>query len=144
METTSGEEVFPFIAAAAGTGVDHHHVEVGVQETEETATKKQRSQPESQHTQTDVSKKDLELLKRHLQSIHSSCGRCSNETLVRAWSRKGAKPVTLRLARDFVCPSCQKIQNQRPHPVASLEAIPPKWQNIQIDQIRVDSPYRQS
>ena len=24
--------------------------------------------------------------------------------------------------------------NQRPHPVASLEAIPPKWQSIQIDQ----------
>ena len=45
METTSGEELFAFIAAAAGTGIDDHHMEVGVQETEEPATKKQRSQP---------------------------------------------------------------------------------------------------
>ena len=74
METTSGEEVFAFIAAAAGTRIDDHHMEVGVQETEEPATRKQRSQPESQHTEPDVSKKELELLKRHLQSIHSSCG----------------------------------------------------------------------
>ena len=40
METTSGEEVFAFIAAAAGTGTDDHHVEVVAQETEEPATKK--------------------------------------------------------------------------------------------------------
>ena len=92
METTSGEEVFAFIAAAAGTGIDDHHMEVGVQETEEPATKKQRSQPESQHTEPDVSKKELELLKRHLQTAHSSCGHCSNETLVWALRRKGAKP----------------------------------------------------
>ena len=26
------------------------------------------------------------------------------------------------------------IQNQRPHPIARLEAIPPKWQSIQIGQ----------
>ena len=84
METTSGDEVVAFIAAAAGTGVDVHHMEVGVQETEEPATKKQRSQLESQHTELDVSKKDLELLERHLQCIHSSCVRCSNETVVRA------------------------------------------------------------
>ena len=77
---------------------------------------------------------ELELLTRHLQSIHSSRGHCSNETLVRALRRKGAKPRSLRLARDFVFPSCQQIQNQRPHPVASLEPIPPKWQSIQIDQ----------
>ena len=109
METTSGEEVFAFIAAAAGTGIDDHHIKFGVQETEEPAAKKQRSQPESQHTEADVSKKELELLKRHLQSAHSSCGHCSNETLVWALRRKGAKPVIHRLARDFVCPSCQEI-----------------------------------
>ena len=45
-----------------------------------------------------------------MQSIHSSCGHCSKETLVRALRRKGAKPLILRLARDFVCPSCQEIQ----------------------------------
>ena len=39
-----------------------------------------------------------------------------------------------RLARDFVDPSCQEIQNHRPDPVASWEAIPPKRQKIQIDQ----------
>ena len=44
------------------------------------------------------------------------------------------EPLILRLARDFVCPSCQEIQNQRPPPIASLAAIPPKWQNIQIEQ----------
>ena len=64
---------------------------VGVQETE-TATKKQRSQPESQYNEPDVSKKDLELLKRHQQSTHS------NETLVRALRREGAMPLILRLA----------------------------------------------
>ena len=62
METTSGEEVFAFIAAAAGTRIDDHRMEVGVKETEEPATKKQRSQPESQHTEPDVSKKDLDFL----------------------------------------------------------------------------------
>ena len=43
-------------------------------------------------------------------------------------------PLILRLAQDCVCPSCQEIKNQRPHAVASLEAIPPNCQNIQIDQ----------
>ena len=93
-----------------------------------------RNLPEPHRTGAEVSKKELELLTRHLQSIHSSCGHCSNETLVRALRRKGAKPLSIKLARDFVCPSCQEIQNQRPHPVASLEAIPPNWQSIQIDQ----------
>ena len=37
METTSGEELFAFIAAAAGTGIDDHNMEVGVRETEEPA-----------------------------------------------------------------------------------------------------------
>ena len=110
-ETTSGEEVFSFIAAAAGTGNDDH-----------------------QHTEPVVSKKELEFLKRLSKNIDSSCVHCSNETLVRALRRKGAKPVILRLARDFVCPSCQEVRSQRPHPVARLEAIPSKWQNIQIDQ----------
>ena len=114
--------------------VDDHHTEDGVQEPEAPATKNQKSQLESQHTRKDVSKKDFELLKRHLQSIHSKCGHCSNETLVRALRRKGAKPLILRLAREPVCPSCQEILSQRPHPVASSEAILPKWQNIQIDQ----------
>ena len=44
------------------------------------------------------------------------------------------KPLILRLERDFVCPLCQEIQNQRPHPFASLEATPPVWQTIHIDQ----------
>ena len=108
METTSGEEVSGFTAAAAVTGNDDHHMEVYVQETGETATKKQRSHPESQHTEPDVSKREWERLKRHSQSIRSSCGHCSNETLVRALRRKGAKPLILRLARDVVCPSCQE------------------------------------
>ena len=95
--------------------------------------KKHRSHPESQQTEPDASKKELELLKRHLQSIQSSFGHHSNETLVRALRRKEVKPLILRLARDFVCPSRQENQNQRPHPVANLEDIPPKWQNIQID-----------
>ena len=30
--------------------------------------------------------------------------------------------------------------NQRPHPVASLEATPPKWPNIQIDQAEWSHP----
>ena len=54
--------------------------------------------------------------------------------------RQGAKPLSLGLARDFVRPSCQEIQSQRPHPVASLEAIPPNWQNIQIDQAEKSHP----
>ena len=145
METTSGEEVFAFIAAtAAGTGNGDHQKEKGVQETTEPATKKQRNHPESHHTEAEVSKRELELLTRHLQSIHSSCGHCSNETLVRALRRKRAKPLVLRLARDFVCPSCQKIQNPHPHPVASLEAIPPKWQSIQIDQAEWSHHLRQT
>ena len=106
METTSGEKVFPFIAAAAaGPGNDDHQKENGVQETMEPATKKERNHHESHQTEAEVSKKELELLTRHLQSIHSSCGHCSNETLIRALRRKGAKPLILRLVRDFVCPS---------------------------------------
>ena len=127
------EFAFAFFAAAAGTGIDDHHMEVGVQETEE-PTNKLSCQPESQHTEPDVSKEELELLKRHIQGIHSSCGHGSNDTLVRTLRCEGAKTLILRLARDCVCPSCQEIQSQRPHPVASLEAILPKWQNIQIDQ----------
>ena len=69
METTSGEEVFAFIAAAAaGTGNDDHQKEKGVQDTIEPATKEQRNHPESHHTEAEVSKKELELLTRHLQS----------------------------------------------------------------------------
>ena len=137
METTSGEEVFSSIsAAAAGTGNDDHQME----DCKEPATKKQRNHPESHRTEAEVSKKELELLTRHLQSIHSSCGHCSNETLARALRRKGAKPLIIRLARDFVCPSCQETRNQRLHPVSSLEAIPPKWQSIQIDQAEWSHP----
>ena len=141
IETTSGEEVFSFIAAAAaGTGNDDHQMEDGDQDIKEPATKKQKNHPESHSTEAEVSKKELELLTRHLQNIHSSCGHCSNETLVRALRRKGAKPLIIRLARDFVCPSCQETRNQRPHPVASLEATPPKWQSIQIDQAEWSHP----
>ena len=108
METTSGEEVFAFIAgAAAGTENDDPQTNKGVQETVEPATKKQRSHPETHHTEAEISKREVELLTRHLQSIHSSCGHCSNETLVRASRHKGAKPLVLRLARDFVCPCCK-------------------------------------
>ena len=118
LETTSrGEEVFAFIAAAAGTEYDGHQLEVVVHETEESVTQKQRSHSVSQRTGPYVSKKEFELLTY------------TEETLVRALRRKEAKPLILHLARDFVYPSCQEIQNQRPHPVASLEAIPPKWQN---------------
>ena len=82
METTSGEEVFSFIAAAAaGTGNDDLQMEDWDQDIKEPATKKQRNLPESHRTEAEVSKKELELLTRHLQSIHSSCGHCSNETL---------------------------------------------------------------
>ena len=141
METTSGEEVFSFIAAAAAvTGNDDHQMVGRVQDINEPATKKQRNHPESHRTEAEVSKKELELLTRYLQSIHSSCGHCSNDTLVRALRRKGAKPLIIKLARDFVCPSCQEIQNQRPHQVASLEAIPPKWQSIQTDQAEWSHP----
>ena len=116
MEATSGEEVFAFIAAAAaGTGNDDHQKEKGVQETVEPATKKQRN-----HTEAEVSKKELELLTRHLQSIHSSCGHCSNETLVRPLRRKGAKPLILGLARDFVCPSCKRNPKSTSSPSRKL------------------------
>ena len=73
METTSGEEVFSFIAAAAaGTGNDDHQMEDCDQDIKEPATKKQRNHPESHRTEAEVSKKELELITRHLQSIHSS------------------------------------------------------------------------
>ena len=53
METTSGEEVFAFIAAAAGTGKkDDHQMEVDVQETGEPASTKQRSHPESHEAES--------------------------------------------------------------------------------------------
>ena len=140
METTSGEVFSVIAAAAAGTRNDDHQMEDCDQDIKEPATKKQRNHPESHGTEAEVSKKELELLTRHLQSIHSSCGHCSNETLFRALRRKGAKPLIIRLARDFVCPSCQETRNQRPHPVASLEAIPPKWQSIQIDKAEWSHP----
>ena len=56
-----------------------------------------------------------ELLLRHLLSIHSSCEQCSNGTLARALRGKGDKEPILRLVQDFVRPSCQENQNQRPH-----------------------------
>ena len=105
METTSGEEVFAFIAAAAaGTGNDDHQKEKGVQDTIEPATKKQRNHTESHHTEAEVSKKELELLTRHLQSIHSSCGHCSNETWVRAFTSQGSQ-TTYSQTCTRLCPS---------------------------------------
>ena len=94
--------MFAFIAAAAGTGKDDHQKENGVQEIMVPATKKQRNQLESHHTEAEESKEELELLTRHLQRIHSSCGHCSNEPLVRASRRKEAKPLILKHARVSV------------------------------------------
>ena len=91
-------------AAAAGTGNDGPQKEKDVRETIEPVTKKQRNHPETHHTEAEISKRELELLTRHLQSIHSRCGQCSNETFVNSFRRKGAKPLVLRLAGDFVCP----------------------------------------
>ena len=63
METTSGEEVFSFIAAAAaGTRNDDHQMEDCDQDIKEPATKKQRNHPESHRTEAEVSKEELELL----------------------------------------------------------------------------------
>ena len=112
--------MFAFIAAAAGTGNDDHQMEVVVQENGEPATKKQRSHPESLHTEQECLQERVGTSERHLQNTHSA----ANETVVRALRRKGAKLLNLRLARDFVCPQGQEIQSHRPHPVASLEAIP--------------------
>ena len=89
-----------------------------VTEPNKTATKKQRSHPESLQTEPDVSKKELELLRGHPHRACSSYWHCSHETLVLALRRQGAKPLIPRLARDFVCPLHQEIQ--RPRPVVSL------------------------
>ena len=58
--------------------------------------KKSRSQPETLPIEQDVSKKELELP----QQLWTQCKR---ETLVLALRLKGAKPLILRLPRDFVC-----------------------------------------
>ena len=89
--------------------------------------KKSRRQPETLPIEQDVSKKELEL-PQQLWTL------CKRETLVLALRLKGAKPLILRLPRDFVCLSCQEIQSQRPHPVASLEATIPNWQNIKQNE----------
>ena len=62
-----------FIAAAAGAGNDDHQMEVGVEETEEPATKKQRSHPESQHTY-----KAYTVAADIVQTGHW-CGRCGGK-----------------------------------------------------------------
>ena len=81
-----------------------------------------------------ISEKERREIHRHLQSIHSGSGHCSNEALVRALKRKGARPEVIVEARRFTCPSCQETLKQGARPQATLEMIPPKWKNLQADQ----------
>ena len=109
-------------------------MEVVVQETGEAATKKQRSHPESQHTEPDVSKKvgtSETTLTEHLQQLRT---RFKRDTGSGVASEKSQATHPQTCTSVCVGPSCQEIQSQRLHPVASLEAIASKWQNIQIDQ----------
>ena len=62
--------MFGFIAAAAGTENDDHQMEVAHCEAEEPAKKKTRSHLESQQTEPDVSKKELELFQRSSFDSH--------------------------------------------------------------------------
>ena len=121
-------------AAAAGARGDDHLMEAAPQKAEDPARSKRRSHWVFWWNGHEVSKTEVELFQRQLQSIRSGCGHCWHEALVRALRWNGAKPLILRPARDFE-PSCQEKQKQRLHPVASLEAFLPKCQNIQIDQV---------
>ena len=105
LETTSREEVFACIAAA-GAGNDDRKMEVVLQETEEPATKKQRSHPESQQTEPDVSKKELELLKptpaEHTQQLRTFFIRDSGSGVAAERSQDSHPPTCTRLCLSIM------------------------------------------
>jgi len=74
----------------------------------------------------ELSAQEKRAIHRHLQNIHSGSGHCSNEALVRALRRKGARPEVIKEAEQFRCSSCEENKKQGPRPQASLEAVPRK------------------
>ncbi|CAK0836529.1 unnamed protein product [Prorocentrum cordatum] len=62
-------------------------------------------------------------------------------SMLNALKRKGVSPMVMRVAQDFHCEACEEANNHRPtHPPVSLEAIPPKWKQIQADQFEWEHP----
>ena len=115
--------------------------------------KKPRNQPQRNREvnlnhstlKPDVSKNDLELLKRHLQWAYSSCW-----TLFKrgtgsgiASCLKGAKPLILRLAQEIL--SVHHVKKVRINVLIESELwkpFLPSGRTFRLT-IRVDSPYRQ-
>ena len=47
----------------------------------------------------------------------------------------------LQVVQDFHCAACAEANSHRPtHPPVSLEAIPPKWKQVQADQFEWEHP----
>eukprot|EP00959_Pyramimonas_sp_CCMP1952_P303268 6346031-Pyramimonas_sp.AAC.1 len=67
-----------------------------------------------------------------LTSVHRGSGRSSKASMLNALKRKGVSPMVMRVPQDFHCEACEEANNHRPtHPPVSLEAMPPKWKQIQ-------------
>ena len=72
------------------------------------------------------SKKEFELLRRHPQSIHSSCGHCYTGTLVRALRRKEAKSTRI----TFFVPIVSRNSASAPTHSGNFGSHSSHWQNI--------------
>ncbi|CAK0910059.1 unnamed protein product [Prorocentrum cordatum] len=89
----------------------------------------------------DPGSKEYQKIMQWLTSVHRGSGHSSKASKLNALKRKGVSSMVLRVAKDFHCEACEEANNHRPtHPPVSLEAIPPKWKQIQADQFEGEHP----
>ena len=74
-----------------------------------------------------------EQIKKQLYQLHAATGHGSTKSLVNMLKRRNVDPAVVKLAEEFVCPTCSEKHKIQPRHLASLEALPPKLHTIATD-----------
>lgn len=112
-------------------GIPNHHV---LANHDEEVQDMEIENPEGEQvgipplTPEEVSR-NMKLIRR----IHSATGHCSKKYLHKALKRRGVHSRVLKLVEDFRCPVCDENKRVVPRNKSTLNEIPPKWSQLQVD-----------
>ncbi|CAK0792580.1 unnamed protein product, partial [Prorocentrum cordatum] len=111
---------------------DYHEFLRSMSTENETNGRALAGHQESNSPAEDPGSKEYQKITQWIASVHRGFGHSSKASMLNALKRKGVRSMVLRVAQDFHCEACEEANNHRlTHPPVSLEAIPPKWKQIQ-------------
>ncbi|CAK0873360.1 unnamed protein product [Prorocentrum cordatum] len=121
---------------------DYHELLRSMSTGNETNGRAFAGQRESNSPAEDPGSKECQKIMQWLTSVHRGSGHSSEASMLNALKRKGVSPMVMRVAQDFHCEACEEANYHLPtHPPVSLEAMPPKWKQIQADQFEWEHPW---